>query len=506
MKTETRHFTTSLQFKLIAVVVAVQMIGQLLSGIYLYQHSKVTLLAGLESSRRNVYQRLAINLVEPIWNFNKAQVRDILVSEMGQQDLAGIIIYDKEQKSIFLAVSRDKDWKAAVSEKDISTQGLTDKGMVVKRGTETLGVVKVLLTKRFVDQELGRQIWFYCILFGAMVIISGVLLAYLLRVMVLKRILATSSMLQNIASGEADLTQRLLITTMDEIGVLSRWFNEFIGKLEDVIAGVKQTAVQVDTATQEVTYSAQGISQVSQEQASSIEEVAATVNQMASSIKGTVNNTSSGKEKVTQTVKTVNDSAAMADAMSHSMDGISAASKKIGDIISTVNEVAFQTNLLALNAAVEAARAGEHGRGFAVVATEVRALAQRSAEAAKEIRTLIEDTVGRIAQGDEMVKKTRQSMLNIKDRVEELYQTMEEIAASSTEQATGIDELNLAITQIDNTAQQNAATVEELAGTADSLKNEVDILADNVARFKVSEAGADLHRASPLRQPRPEQR
>jgi methyl-accepting chemotaxis protein len=169
------------------------------------------------------------------------------------------------------------------------------------------------------------------------------------------------------------------------------------------------------------------------------------------------------------------------------MSEISEASKKIGDIIITVNEVAFQTNLLALNAAVEAARAGEHGKGFAVVAEEVRALAQRSADASRQIRTLIEDTVGKISAGDTMVKKSEESLDQIIRHIQDLSSVMEEVAAASSEQASGVDELNRAVSQIDTTTQQNSSTVEELASTADSLSNEAKELSDTVARFKVAD-------------------
>jgi methyl-accepting chemotaxis protein len=186
-------------------------------------------------------------------------------------------------------------------------------------------------------------------------------------------------------------------------------------------------------------------------------------------------------------VRMANSSGEAAQELVLGMSEISSASKKIGDIITTVNEVAFQTNLLALNAAVEAARAGEHGKGFAVVAEEVRALAQRSADASKQIKTLIEDTVNKIEAGDAMVKKSGESLEQIIKHIQELSQVMEEIAAASSEQASGVDELNRAVTQIDSTTQQNASTVEELASTSDNLSNEAKDLSITVARFKVSQ-------------------
>lgn len=296
-----------------------------------------------------------------------------------------------------------------------------------------------------------------------------------------------SSRMMDIAQGEADLSARLPLLSRDEIGDIAYWFNEFVTNLEDVITKVKKAALQVDTATQEVAAGSQGLSQATQEQASSIEEVAATIEEMTSSIKQNASNASQGREKAQTMVQMANASGNDSQELVRGMSEISDASRKIGDIIVTVNEVAFQTNLLALNAAVEAARAGEHGKGFAVVAEEVRALAQRSAEAARQIKNLIEDTVNKISAGDAMVKKSGESLEKIISHIEDLSLTMEEIAAASSEQASGVDELNRAVSQIDNTTQQNASTVEELASTSDNLSNEAKDLADTVERFKVSD-------------------
>ncbi len=295
-----------------------------------------------------------------------------------------------------------------------------------------------------------------------------------------------SNKMMDIAQGDADLSVRLPVLSEDEVGDIAHWFNEFVSKLEEVIINVKRAAIQVDSATQEVSAGSQGLSQATQEQASAIEQIAATIEEMTSSIKQNASNASEGREMAKTMVKMASTSGEASQELVLGMGEISEASKKIGDIIVTVNEVAFQTNLLALNAAVEAARAGEHGKGFAVVAEEVRALAQRSAEAAKQIKALIEDTVGKIGAGDEMVKKSRESLEEIISYIENLSQTMDEIAAASSEQASGVDELNRAIAQIDNTTQQNSSTVEELASTSDNLSTEAKDLSQTVGRFKVS--------------------
>jgi methyl-accepting chemotaxis protein len=296
-----------------------------------------------------------------------------------------------------------------------------------------------------------------------------------------------SNYMKGIAEGEANLSARLPVLTTDEVGEIASWFNKFVEHIEEVIRKVKNTAMHVDISTQEVAAGAQGLSQATQQQASAIEEVAATIEEMTSSIKHNAENASDGRQKANEMVRMANSSGESAQDLVRAMGEISEASKKIGDIITTVNEVAFQTNLLALNAAVEAARAGEHGKGFAVVAEEVRALAQRSADASKQIKTLIEDTVNKIGAGDIMVKKSGESLEQIIKHIQELSQVMEEIAAASGEQASGVDELNRAVTQIDSTTQQNASTVEELASTSDSLSNEAKDLSETVTRFTVSQ-------------------
>ncbi|MRR14496.1 HAMP domain-containing protein, partial [archaeon] len=284
-------------------------------------------------------------------------------------------------------------------------------------------------------------------MYGFLVVIS--ILIGILAVLMANRIANVanriSDKMRDIAQGDADLSARLPVLSQDEVGEIAKWFNEFVNKLEEVIMSVKISAAQVDTGTQEVSAGTQGLSQATQEQASAIEQVAATIEEMTSSIKQNASNASQGREKAQAMVQMANASGDASQELVKGMGEISDASRKIGDIIVTVNEVAFQTNLLALNAAVEAARAGEHGKGFAVVAEEVRALAQRSAEAAKQIKNLIEDTVMKITAGDVMVKKSRESLEEIITYIEGLSQTMDEIAAASSEQASGVDELNRAV-------------------------------------------------------------
>jgi len=317
---------------------------------------------------------------------------------------------------------------------------------------------------------------------GAVFIFIGILMARAIA----QPLRDASKVLQDIAEGDGDLTMRLNVATGDEVGEMAQWFNKFVSKLEEIISSVKQSAVKVDQATLEVASGSQGVSQATQEQASAIEQVAATVEEMTSSIRQNAGNAEQGRRQTQEMVGLAGDAGQLTEKLVQAMNDISTSSHKIGDIITTVNEVAFQTNLLALNAAVEAARAGEHGKGFAVVAEEVRALAQRSAESSRQVRSLIEDSLAKVQTGDEIVKQSSTAIASIVSRIETVANTMDEIAASSSEQASGVDELNRAIGQIDSSTQQNAGTVEELAGAADMLSQEAELLSSNVARFKVS--------------------
>ena len=296
-----------------------------------------------------------------------------------------------------------------------------------------------------------------------------------------------STMLRDMARGQGDLTRRLTVAGVDEVGQLAFSFNAFVSNLEAIINIVKGATQQIRRIVSDVHTDSQGISESTQEQASSIQEVAAAVEEIHSTIEQAADLVHNGRNASITLTQLVEEEYADFNAVMNAMSEISQSSQKISDIVSTVNEVAFQTNLLALNAAVEAARAGEQGKGFAVVAEEVRSLAVRSGNASREIRDLITATVERIKLGDSMMHKTMDRFQDLKDTINMVSTVMEAISLSASEQNQGITEVSQAITQIDTATQHNAATVEELAETTNVMNDEAQTLSENVDRFKVSQ-------------------
>ena len=286
--------------------------------------------------------------------------------------------------------------------------------------------------------------------------------------------------------AEGDLTKNIVSTGQDEASELTNTLKQMQQSLYTVVAQVRQGAESVSSASGEIAQGNQDLSARTESQASALEETAASMEQLSSTVRQNADNARQanqlaqsastvavqGGEAVTQVVDT--------------MKGISESSRKIADIISVIDGIAFQTNILALNAAVEAARAGEQGRGFAVVAGEVRTLAGRSAEAAKEIKTLITDSVRRVEQGTAQADQAGSTMHEVVSSIRRVNDIMGEISAASTEQSQGVSQVGEAVTQMDQATQQNAALVEEMAAAASSLKGQAQELVQAVSVFKLN--------------------
>ncbi|AIA71379.1 methyl-accepting chemotaxis protein [Pectobacterium atrosepticum] len=320
---------------------------------------------------------------------------------------------------------------------------------------------------------------------GFIAVVIGIIISLLITRQITRPVIHNLSLAEKIAAG--DLTSTITVDRDDELGQLTAAMGRMNEKLRHMISDVRDSVDSVSTSAAKIAAGNSDLSSRTEQQSAAVVETAASMEELTSTVKNNAENAKQASQISTEASQNAHKGGEVVRNVVDTMSGISDSSRKIADITAVINSIAFQTNILALNAAVEAARAGEQGRGFAVVASEVRTLSQRTSQAAKEIASLISESVARINVGTQLVANAGTAMDQIVSSVSRVNDIMGEIASASDEQSRGIEQISRAISELDTTTQQNAALVMESSISANSLEEQSAILESMVANFRLSE-------------------
>jgi len=367
-------------------------------------------------------------------------------------------------------------------------------GQLVKLNNEGGDAARAAAAEVYAEARLWA-----IVLLVATVIVSMTLALWMARI-VSRPLQEAVNLAQQVAAG--DLTQDISAKSRCEVGQLMQALKDMTGSLQTLVSQVRTGTDTIATASSEIASGNQDLSSRTEQQASSLEETASSMEELTSTVKQNADNARQANQLARSASGIAVKGGDVVGQVVGTMASINESSRKIVDIISVIDGIAFQTNILALNAAVEAARAGEQGRGFAVVASEVRNLAQRSAAAAKDIKTLIGDSVEKVDAGSRLVNEAGTTMDEIVASITRVTDIMAEITAASAEQSTGIEQVNEAIVQMDQVTQQNAALVEQASAAAEAMMDQAAQLTQIVAVFRLHPTAGSTARAASAAPPR----
>ena len=335
--------------------------------------------------------------------------------------------------------------------------------------------------------EATAQSTIFLTIISIVAVVIGVILSLVVTRSIIRGIDAIVLRLRDIAEGEGDLTARVDTSSGDELAVLAGWFNKFVENIEDLIIQAKDTTSALLRGSMQISNTSDEQASAATEQAASLEEMSASLQELTARTKENADSAANANDLANDAMGTANSGSTEMANLSTAIGEIKQSSNEMANIIGVIDEIAFQTNLLALNAAVEAARAGDAGKGFAVVAEEVRNLAQRSAEAAKQTADLIQQAVSRVDRGVEIGSKVDDALKSINEMSSNVNQLLGNISKASGEQSRNLDSINAGMTQMEQATQSTAGSSEELAAVAKDSRGQVEGLDNLVGRFKVSD-------------------
>ncbi|MCK6434954.1 MAG: HAMP domain-containing protein [Burkholderiaceae bacterium] len=453
-----------------------------------YQAGRREREAALHEELGSIVARMSGSLPAALWNFDQGQIDRIVAAEMGAKFIESIVVV--QDKKIAGGMARDSAGQVATI-KQAPPSGefsggaplsFVDGGKKQELGTVTVNI-SYETVRAAMRGELIRQTIQALVLAVALMAALSLSLA---RVVVhpLERV---RDALEQIGAGSADLTRRLPLTGSVEFIGIAHGFNAFVERLDRVIQQVRQQAETVSVGSKEIADGNLDLSHRTEETASHVQAIAQTVTEMRHSVEVNAEGAETANRCGRDAAQIADRGGELMDTVIKTMDEMSTSAGRITEITSVIDTIAFQTNILALNAAVEAARAGEQGRGFAVVAGEVRSLAQRSGEAAREIKELIDDTVARVGNGQQQVDAAGRTIREVVGAIRKVSDILGEITTASQQQRQSIGQVGDAIASIDEATQRNAALVEQVSAAATSVRESTSGLVAAVGAFTVSE-------------------